>query len=383
MILDATSLVPALSFCIYVPFAIFGLYNHKEKVNVYFLIYMSFMALWSFGSFMMHANTGIFTPLVWNRVMLIGMLGGPISIFGTLIGLSGTEKQRYNYLLYIGFAIYVILLFFNLSGRIVADAGFDANGFYYSLGKGASVAYFLSYFYLILTILLLTRQLKTNTNRFAKKTLRLVTAGVFIMLAGIAMNLYAPLGRYPIDLFSASINAAIIFFAVYKYRLVTYSSVVLNILLSIFVAVLSAAVFAIIFLPVFHLERSIPFRNIFLLSLVLGFISSVILTPLRNTTLVFMEKIYIGKTFHYYKGLREFSASLTSIVDLETLGDLTVEKVMSTFSLQWVCMLINDYGTRSFKVNTARNVPFRGGMLNGHVQDYTLKRSEELIKEFG
>ncbi len=383
MILDATSLVPALSFLIYIPFAIFGLYNHKEKVNIYFLVYMSFMALWSFGSFMMHANTGIFTPLIWNRVMLIGMLGGPISIFGTLMGLSGAEKQRYNTILYIGYAIYIILLYFNLSGGIVSDAGFDANGFHYTLGKGSFIAYSLSYFYLILTIFLLTRQLKTNTNRFARKTLRLVTAGAFIMLVGIAVNLYAPLGRYPIDLFSATINAAIIFYAVYKYRLANYSAVVLNILLIIFVAVLSALVFAVIFLVVFHLERAIPFQNIFLLSLILGFISSVILSPLRNTTLMFLEKIYGGKTFNYYKGLRDFSASLTSIVDLETLGDLTVEKVMSTFRLEWACMLVNDYGSRSYKINMAKNVPFRGGTLDGHVQNVSLKRPEELTKEFG
>jgi PAS domain S-box-containing protein len=350
---------------------------------VYFLIYMSFMALWSFGSFMMHANMGIFTPLFWNRVMLVGMLGGPISIFGTLMGLSGTEKKRYNIMLYVGCAIYVSLIYFNLSGRIISDAGFDEKGFYYQLGKGAIAAYSLSFFYLLLTIILLARQLKTNTNRFAQKTLRLVTVGAFIMLAGIATNLSAPLGRYPIDLFSATINAAIIFFAVYKYRLVNYSAVVLNILLIIFLSVFSALMFALIFLGVFHLERSIPFRSIFLLSLFLGFISSVILSPLRSTTLVFLEKIYGGKTFSYYKGLRDFSASLTSIVDLETLGDLTVEKVMSTFSLEWACMLVNDYASRSYRVNMAKNVPFRGGTLDGHVQNVSLKRPEELTREFG
>jgi hypothetical protein len=92
MILDISTLIPALSFCIYIPFIIFGLANKKERVDLSFLQYMGLMALWSFGSFMMHANTGIFTPLIWNRVMLVGLLSSPIAVFATLIHFAGTEK---------------------------------------------------------------------------------------------------------------------------------------------------------------------------------------------------------------------------------------------------------------------------------------------------
>jgi len=232
MILDASSLIPALSFCIYIPFIVFGLASKKERVNFSFLEYMGFMALWSFGSFMMHANTGLFTPLIWNRVMLVGLLGGPITIFGTLIYFSRTEKRRYRILLYFGYIIYIFLLYLNFSGKIVTDAGFEGNVFHYSLGPGAPIAYSLSYFYLILAILLILWELRTNPDRFLKRSLRLVVAGVVIMLLGVAANLYAPLGRYPVDLLAATINAAIIFFSVYKYRLVHYSAVMLNIFLT-------------------------------------------------------------------------------------------------------------------------------------------------------
>jgi hypothetical protein len=102
MILDVSSLIPALSFCIYIPFIIFGLANKKERVNFSFLQYMGFMALWSLGSFLMHANTGLFTPLVWNKVMLVGLLGGPFTIFSSLIYFSRTKKNRYRVFLYMG-----------------------------------------------------------------------------------------------------------------------------------------------------------------------------------------------------------------------------------------------------------------------------------------
>ncbi|MCE1196997.1 hypothetical protein LWX53_10935, partial [bacterium] len=67
MILDVSSLIPALSFIIYIVFIIFGLYSRKDKVDTSFLQYMIFMAVWSFGSFMMHATTGLLPPLLWNK----------------------------------------------------------------------------------------------------------------------------------------------------------------------------------------------------------------------------------------------------------------------------------------------------------------------------
>jgi len=382
MILDASSLIPALSFIIYIIFIVFGIYSRKEKVDTSFLLYMFFMALWSFGSFMMHANTGLFSPLTWNKVMLLGLFGGPIAFLQTMIYLSGTDKKRYQIFLYIGYIIFFFLIYLNLSGKVVTAAGFDESGFYYVLGNGSILAYSLSYFFLGLSILLLLRQLKASDNKFKKKTLRLLIIGVGIIVVGVAANLYKPIGKYPIDLLATTINAAIIFFAVYKYRLIHYSSAVLNILLTFFVSILTSALFLFFFVPVFHINNAIPFPRVLLLALILGFITSIILSPLRTTTLSFLERLYGGKTFTYYQSLRVFSASLTSIVDLETLGNLTMEKITSTFGLGWALMLVNDFNDRNFKLNVAKQLPFDGRIIEGQDQSISLKRGSEFVRVF-
>lgn len=382
MILDLSSLVPALSFCIYIPFIVFGLYSGKEKVNAYFIAYMTFMALWSFGSFMMHADTGVLTPLFWNRLMLVGMLGGPISILGTMIDLAGTEKRRYRLFLYAGYLIYSVLLYLNFVGMIVTAAGFDDGVFVYTLGAGAPVAYSLSYFYLILVILLLLRQMQESNNRFTIRTLRLVAVGVMIMLAGVAVNVYPPLGKYPFDLAAATVNAAIIFFAVYKYRLVHYSAVVLNALLAFFITLASAAMFLFIFIVPFGLSSALPFRTLAALSLLLGFISSVVLSPLRTTTFSFLLRLFGGQSQRSYSNLRDFSAHLTSITDLETLGTLIVDNLTSSFSLEWACMVVNDYGTRNFRLNAARDLPFGGGRINGRHAGLVVAEGEEQARHY-
>ena len=382
MILDASSLIPALSFCIYIPFIVFGLASKKERVNFSFLEYMGFMALWSFGSFMMHANTGLFTPLIWNRVMLVGLLGGPITIFGTLIYFSRTEKRRYRILLYFGYIIYIFLLYLNFSGKIVTDAGFEGNVFHYSLGPGAPIAYSLSYFYLILAILLILWELRTNPDRFLKRSLRLVVAGVVIMLLGVAANLYAPLGRYPVDLLAATINAAIIFFSVYKYRLVHYSAVMLNIFLTLLVIIFASVIYMLFFVPVFALDRVIPFSELALLSVLLGIVSALLLSPLRTATQALLERIYGGKSFLYYQELRKFSADLTSIVNLEDLAKLTVDNVISTFKLEWAFVLINDYNARNFRIIASTGLAFAEAYGETTDQHVIVPRTDQFVQAY-
>ena len=156
----------------------------------------------------------------------------------------------------------------------------------------------------------------------------------------------------------------------------------LNILLTVFVSIFTSALFLFFFVPVFHLDKSIPFARVLLLALVLGFITSIILSPLRTTTLSFLERIYGGKTFTYYQGLRAFSASLTSIVDLETLGNLTMEKISSTFGVEWALMLVNDFNDRNYKLNVAKQLPFGGRIVEGQDQSISLKRGSELVRVF-
>ena len=278
--------------------------------------------------------------------------------------------------------MFIYLLYLDISGKVVVDAGFNQDGFYYSLGSGAIIAYSILYFFFILSIFLLMRQLQMSDNKFQEKTLRLLIIGAIIVLIGVVGNLYRPIGKYPIDLLASTINAAIIFFAVYKYRLVHYSSTVLNILLIFFVSILTSLLFLFFFVPVFHLDQSVPFERVLFLAIVLGFITSIILSPLRTTALSFLERIYGGKTFTYYQNLRLFSASLTSIVEMETLGNLTIEKITSTFGLEWAMMLVNDFNDRNYKLNVAKQLPFGGLQIDGQDQLISLKRGSEIVRIF-
>lgn len=357
MVFDISSLIPAFAFLLYIAFAAFGFrYHSQDRTRRPFLLYMTAMAIWSLGSFMMHANTGVLTPLAWNRFMMAGLLAVPITIFHALIELVKGTHKRHRVQLYLGYLIYLFLLVFNFAGYIVADAGFEGGEFYYRLGRGAPVAYVLSYFYLILGIAIVRREIRRDRRPITRKKLTPPIYGAVAILLGVLANLYEPLGRYPIDLFAATINAVLIFYSIYRYRLISYSADVLQGILYFVLIVFAATVFSGLMWLLADTYRHLPFEVLFFPSLVLASAAAFIFQPLRRGAMRVIERLYFGHRFDYYRQLRSFSSSLTSIVELERLEDITIEKLVTTFNVEWAFMLIRDYGTRSFRLVSSRGL---------------------------
>ena len=375
MIINISSIVPAVSFILYIIFTIFGLSQiRKKNAHPPFILYMFLMSLWSFGSFMMHA--GVRTTLFWNRFMMVGMLGGSIAIFHSILDLLEKNNKRYRGFLYLGYIIYVILLYLNFKGYIVTNAWIENEKFCYKLSKGAFVAYFLSYFFLILGIIFLIRELYNTKDEFTRKKIILPIIGAVIMLVGVLGNLYEPIGSYPVDLFASTINAIIIFYAIYKYRLVHYSAFVLRSILYLVLVIISAFVFYGIIWFASKVIRTVPFEYSFFLSLLLGFVAALIFQPLRTGTLSVIEKLYFGKRLNYYRELRTFSESLTTIVELNILGESTIRKLIDAFDSTWALMMVFDYNIRNYKLVAYEGLSLERNEANA----FSMPRNHPMIK---
>lgn len=377
MNIDISSLIPGIAFVPYILFTIFGFNQRKrEGIRLSFVYYMCVMAIWSFGSFMMHANTGFLSTLFWNRFMVTGMFGGPITIFHSFLELSGTKKKRYNFILYTGYCIYVFLLYLNFTGRIVSDAGFIDGIFYYTLADGSFIAYILSYSFILFGIYLLIRELAHADDPYLERKLKLPLIGTIIMLAGVLTNLYEPFGRFPIDLFASTINAFFIFYAIYKYRLVNYSAFVLQAILYFILVTVCGFFFYGILYWIFPPTREIPMDRAIIPFFFLGIIAALIFVPLRNSALSLMEKIYFGKRFKYYQNLGGFLDNLTTIVELEVLGSATVQRIVELFDIEWAFMLVLDYSTRNYRISAQVGLP-----LDEDTQrEFLLKRSNPFME---
>ena len=351
MYLDLSAILPAMTSALYIVFTLFGIIQGRREKGTYsFIFYMFMMTIWSFGSFMMHANFQVLSPLLWNRIMMVGMLGVPITMFHALLNMTDDHRKKMSLLMLIsGYAIYLVLLVFNFSGKIVKHAGFIGTEFTYTLAEKAILAYSLCYIYIIFALIHLSIQLYKAENKALQRKLKYPMFGVIMLLIGVLANLYEPLGRYPIDILATMLNALFIFYAIYNYKLINYSTIVLRTILLTILVMVSSSIFYFSFwiLSQSHSAGS-SHREAYLISLLFGIVVTVVFQPLRKGTLSLIEKLYLGKRFESFQDLKTFSHSLNSIVDLRLLGELTTEKISTSYKLNWSAMIVQDYSTGKF-----------------------------------
>ena len=174
MIIDVSTIIPAVAFVLYVSFVIFGFLQYKkDRFYWSFQLYMIFVAIWSFGSLMMHLNSHILTPIFWNRIMLIGLLSVPYALCNFIVDILEIRNKSIRLFLKLSYLLLIPLMYLNFTGNIVSAAGFTSdNIFYYELAGGSLSAYSLSYVYLILTlVMLLVASKKRGLHNFQKNLL--------------------------------------------------------------------------------------------------------------------------------------------------------------------------------------------------------------------
>jgi len=216
MITDITSIVPLLtSICFFIIFVVL-LRTEKNRTNRALTYYILANIVWSFGSFMMHLNSPIFTPLFWNRFMVSALLLIPMLYYD----FACKYALKQNKLVIFNTLAYFFLEILNISGLIVSQAEFNGNSFIYEPGRLILVAYGVDYAIMILSAITLLLSYRKEEDLFRKIGLKYVIIGSFILMAGTLANLSPILGAYPIDILSNLINSLLILYAVFRFKFI-------------------------------------------------------------------------------------------------------------------------------------------------------------------
>ncbi len=341
MIIDISTIIPAVAFILYVSFAVFGFLQYKkDRFYWSFQLYMVFVSIWSFGSMMMHLNSSILTPLFWNRFMLVGMMAVPFALSHFILDMLEIHTKGIRGFIYASYLLIIPLVYVNITGNIVVDAGFTSeNEFFYQLGSGAVFAYSVDYIYLVLSLALLLFRARYKPSKNSHKNLLLSLIGVGIMLVGTFINIFPVLGKYPIDIFTATINAMLLFYTIYKYNLINYSRLGLYIIYSTILAIIASISYFLIISIIMLFNTSFVPGNAFQLSFILGIATVLIFQPLRNLFTYIVDTIIIPRRHPYQTTIRKLSKRLTTIVNLRELGHEVVENLSSGLKTEWVVFI--------------------------------------------
>lgn len=342
MIIDVSTIIPAMACILYVFFAAFGfIQSKKTKFYWSFQIYVVAIVIWSFGSMMMHLNSGILTPLLWNRIMLVGLLSVPFLLIHSVVDIMGLDNRKYRILVTYSYLLIIPLMILNFLGKIVTDVGFtDSGKFFYILGEGAILAYSISYIFLIVTLIIMGIESKNNNDSTIRKNLKLPLLGTVIMLVGILGNLVPVLGVYPIDILAAGINAILLFYTIYRYKLFAYSQLAMKVMLVLVLSVAATIIYYLIILMIRLINPAITPSNILPLSILLGVVTALIISPLRNLMNYFVDKVIIPRRHPYQAAIHQLSQKLVTIIDLNQLGSEIVGSLTDGLKASWAIFIV-------------------------------------------
>ncbi|MHB1420443.1 MAG: diguanylate cyclase [Bacillota bacterium] len=344
--------IPFIAFLSYCALLVLSAKNPRSKVAKIFLAYLILMLVWSLGSFMM--RTGTFPgPLAWNRFMLFGTTGIPFVFFHFSLEILG--RPKYKKIVFFSYALYSLFAISNFFGMIVSKASMQDGAFVYTLGPLAETFAIVGGFYILISAVLLTREGFENPNSFWSNRLVYPSVGSILMLLGSTLNLFPGVGKYPVDILTNTINAFLLTYAIYRYRLL---NITITLRKGLVYSVLTVLLTGSYVLVAFLLERVARIElgySTFALALVMAVIITFVFDPAKYYLKVWIDRAFFREQYDYRETLKEFSHLMTSILDLDQLAQSTLDLLTKALQVKHGAILLADSNS-NFYVHTSVNI---------------------------
>lgn len=360
-------LIPLLAFIIYALLLLVVVREQAaaSRVNRVFTLHLLAMTVWSFGSFMMHANFWPDAVLKWNKLMSIGVLGLPITFFYFVQAFLGKIINQKKWL-YIGIISYVLLQFANFMGYMIPSGYVSEGIFHFELGPAVPFMALNYYFFFGYAIFSLVRQYRQEKDKIYRNRINYLLIGISLVVVGTLTN-FTPLGKYPIDIASNLINALLITYAIVRHELLDINIVVRK---TLAYSTLTGILALTYLLPIwiFHLiiyqqgsEPSLP-NTFFFLVIGAGLVISI--QPLYAAVKAYVDRWFFRERYDAYQMVRELGHEIAATLDLDKLGAMVANRITETLHIERVGIVLSTEETGEFYLVVGRGLDPRAAHLN-------------------
>ncbi len=355
--------VPIVSLSLYILLLAFlGISKKDASVRAMMWI-LGALALWTAGSLAMKME--LFGHiLLWNRVMVCGMFSVTFLIYRFVLIFTKTRRPKLLFLF--GLAT-IAMLVLNLLGLVVPEGynerleliGTDGRTYYlpfftYRLGVGAIVAY-ATFLLFVFYTLFFSRQITKHSLQAGR--LRIVTTGMTIMFIGCVLNIFPALGAYPIDIFSALINAILLIFALYKHRMLDLKFMITRGATYVLIAsmVTCGFIWAMLYYQKYLLSVLDEQQATHILIATAAMLS-LLLHLLYGLVFRLTSKLFSRQEDQQRLALKNFSVEISNTLDLEQICKSLVETVARMVNAKHVSLLLQkeDMGCYGLYASSSR-----------------------------
>jgi two-component sensor histidine kinase len=371
--MNIATVIPLVASLLYFLLFAFSL-RVGRRVNRIFSAYLLAMGLWTFSSFLWHADFPVIGDPRWLQVgmfcaIVAWMLMCVLSV--VIPGLDSVPAVRAA--LWTAYGVGGLLLIGDVQGQLIHVTRIERGHFNVQFG-GLMYLWFAvtSVSYVTLAFLLARASLKTGDHNQRNRLLYIAIGNILIIAGGFA-NIPPQLRSFPFDVLFSVVSAFLMAYAIQRYQLLDLSLVIRR---GLAYSILTAGMATTYLLSIFvfeRLARTILSYGAYLIPILVAAAVAVAFEPLRGKAQTWVDRLFFREKYDTQQMLHRLSQTAASILDLNVLGGMLLEEVTTTMHIARTCILLKEQETGEFYLAAQRG-------LGEDVTNLRLRRNHPLLR---
>ncbi len=331
--------------------------NPGSRLNRVFTYFLSALALWNIGVFMLRGAADERSAYLWEVIIHVGIIALPAFYYHfVLIFLDSTTRHRPS--LVLAYALAIVFTAINVSGSPVFMEGATQTFWGWAPVAGPLYVAFFLYLnaFLIYGLSRLVKAYKSVDSSFLRNRALLILLGSVVSLAGgfidfirFILSRFIPAADqiYPVGIPANMLFALLLATSIVRYRLFDVNVAVKKASIYFAVGTVITAFLAIVTRVTekrFDLEASSAVWVI----VPMGLIVALLLSPWGRPLEDFIQRLMFSRRRGCYETLLQLSRRVSTILDFGKLVDTLVQGVVRGIPLTHCVLMIYDKATNSF-----------------------------------
>ncbi len=317
------------------------------------------VSIWSYSYFLWQLSNDYVSALFWARALMAGSVYTPICHLHALVEILNEKTRKRQKIIILGYLLATLLLISDFGPFLVK--GVESRMFFpFWPIPGIAFHFFIAVwvYYVVYSIYILYKHSFKIQVADANKIKFIFIITLFVWIgAATNLTLWYNINIPPWGNPAISIYLILIAYAILRYRWMDIEVVIKKTLVF---AGLLAAVFAILILPTLiiqeYLLRSARFSGRALGLTVSGIIIIFTMRKIENFLINVTDKYLFQKKYDYKELLKTFTTDVLTVMNLDRLVNLTVDKLVDIVKLNSCAVLLLDEDSRQFTVVASKHI---------------------------
>jgi signal transduction histidine kinase len=386
------NLLPLVAFLLNLSLAALALLrNPGSRLNRVFAYFVSAMAAWNFGVFMLRRTPSPEAAYSWEIILHVGVIAIPVFYYHfVLIFLDATIPHRPS--LTLAYVLTAVFLAFDLSGSHLFLAGVKDTYWGWAADNGPAYLVFFAFFNatFVWGLYLLFAEFKNIDSSFRRNRARLIQIGTAITVMGGAVDFLRVIVPgaervYPVGIPANMLFALMLATSIVRYRLFDVTTAVKR--TAVYGAV-CAVVTSLLVVLTRAAERLFDLQTMSPLWMVvpLGFVITVLLSPLGQGLEDRIQRLMFSKRRGCYDTLLSLSKRMSAILEQRKLVDTLAQGLVRGIPLTHCVLMLYDRPTNSYVLHREETTGETiGGVAtlraDSPIVQWLLVSGEVLVKE--